>query len=445
MAVIRSIARRELRSYFATPLAYVFIVIFLVLTGLFTFYLGGFYERGQADLAPFFNFHPWLYLFLVPAIAMRLWAEERKSGSIELLLTLPVTLWQAVLGKFLAAWLFIAVALALTFPIWITVNYLGDPDNGVIVAGYIGSLLMAGGFLAIGSCISAATRNQVVAFILTVVICFLFMLAGFPLVLDLFSGLAARAPGRRRRQPLVPDPLHRDQQGRDRPARRALLPAGDRRLARTPRRSCSTSRRRTRMSTTRASGRIRSRPHRPAGPRGAVPRGVALDQPCSRGARSTSPRTGSTRCREGTQKIVGTIKEPVNLYLFFSDKATPDLPQLRTYAGRVREMLEEFASRSDGKLKLHVIDPLPFSEEEDRATAFGLRPVNLGNDADPIYFGIAATNSVGDDEIIPFLDPAKESFLEYDLARLVYALANPKKPVVGLLSSAAHDRRASTR
>jgi ABC-2 type transport system permease protein len=188
MAVIGSIARRELRSYFATPLAYVFIVIFLALTGLFTFYLGGFYERGQADLAPFFNFHPWLYLFLVPAIAMRLWAEERKSGSVELLMTLPVTLWQAVLAKYLAAWLFIAVALALTFPIWITVNYLGEPDNGVIVAAYIGSLLMAGGFLAIGSCISAANRNQVVAFIITVVICFVFMLAGFPLVLDLFSG-----------------------------------------------------------------------------------------------------------------------------------------------------------------------------------------------------------------------------------------------------------------
>jgi ABC-2 type transport system permease protein len=190
MAVIRSIARRELRGYFATPLAYVFIVIFLGLAGLFTFYLGGFYERGQADLAPFFNFHPWLYLFLVPAIAMRLWAEERKSGSVELLMTLPVTLWQAVLGKFFAAWLFIAVALALTFPLWITVNFLGEPDNGVIVAAYLGSLLMAGGFLAIGSCLSAVTRNQVIAFIVTVVVCFCFLLAGMPLVLDIFSGWA---------------------------------------------------------------------------------------------------------------------------------------------------------------------------------------------------------------------------------------------------------------
>src|ERR1700735_741105 len=187
------ILRRELRSYFATPLAYVFILIFLVLANSFTCYLGGFFERGQADLAPFFNFHPWLYLFLIPALAMRLWAEERKTGSIELLLTQPVTLWAAVLGKFLAAWIFAALALALTFPIWITVNYLGSPDNGAILAGYVGSLLLAGGFLAIGSCMSALTRNQVIAFILGVVACFAFLLAGFPLVLDVFRSWAPQS------------------------------------------------------------------------------------------------------------------------------------------------------------------------------------------------------------------------------------------------------------
>lgn len=184
-----AIARRELASYFATPVAYVFIVIFLAMAGALTFYLGGLYERGQADLQPFFAFHPWLYLFLVPAVSMRLWSEERKSGSIELLLTLPVTMWQAVLGKFLAAWAFIGIALVLTFPMWITVNYLGEPDNGVILTSYLGSLLMAGGFLAIGACLSAATRNQVVAFILTVVVCFLLLLAGFPLVLDFFRAV----------------------------------------------------------------------------------------------------------------------------------------------------------------------------------------------------------------------------------------------------------------
>jgi ABC-2 type transport system permease protein len=190
MSAITTVCKRELRSYFATPVAYVFIVIFLVLSSAFTFYLGGFYERGQADLLPFFNFLPWLYLFLVPAVSMRLWSEERKSGTIELLLTLPITMWQAVMGKFLAAWAFIGIALALTFPLWITVNYLGDPDNGVIFASYFGALLMAGSFLAIGSCISAATRNQVVAFILTVVACFVLVMAGFPLVLDAFRSWA---------------------------------------------------------------------------------------------------------------------------------------------------------------------------------------------------------------------------------------------------------------
>ncbi len=190
MNLVQALFRRELKSYFATPVAYVFIVIFLVLMGTFTFYLGGFYERGQADLRPFFNFHPWLYLFLVPAISMRLWAEERRSGSIELLMTLPVTPWQAVLGKFLAAWTFTAIALALAFPIWITVNYLGEPDNGAILTGYVGSLLMAGGFLSIGGCVSAFTRNQVIAFVISIVVCFGFLLSGFPLVLDVFSGWA---------------------------------------------------------------------------------------------------------------------------------------------------------------------------------------------------------------------------------------------------------------
>ena len=171
MSTTWAVFRRELKSYFNTPLAYIFIVIFLFLTGIFTFYLGSFFIRGQADLKPFFNFHPWLYLFLVPAIAMRLWAEERKSGAIELLLTLPVSLWSTVLGKFLAAWVFIIIALSLTFPMWITVNYLGQPDHGVIIASYLGSVLMAGGYLAIGSCVSAATKNQVIAFVIYVVVC----------------------------------------------------------------------------------------------------------------------------------------------------------------------------------------------------------------------------------------------------------------------------------
>ena len=180
------IFRRELSSYFATPLAYIFVVIFLIINGIFTFDLGGFYLRGQADLLPFFSFHPWLYLFMVPAIAMTLWADERKTGTIELLLTLPIKLSEAVFGKFLAAWVLTGIALMLTFPIWVTVNYLGDPDNGVIIAAYLGSWLMAGGFLAIGSCMSACTKNSVIAFILTVSICFLFVIMGSPILLNSF-------------------------------------------------------------------------------------------------------------------------------------------------------------------------------------------------------------------------------------------------------------------
>ena len=190
MNEMRAIFRRELAAYFATPLAFVFIVIFLLTMGAFTFYLGGFFESDQADLSIFFSYHPWLYLFLIPAISMRLWAEERRTGSIELLLSLPVPLYAAVLGKFFAAWVFSGLALALTFPMWLTVNYLGSPDNGVILAGYIGSFFMAGGYLAIGSCLSATTKNQVIAFVVSVAVCFLFTVSGLPLVVDFFSGWA---------------------------------------------------------------------------------------------------------------------------------------------------------------------------------------------------------------------------------------------------------------
>src|SRR4051795_1995969 len=182
---IRGIMKRELGGYFTSPIAYVFLVIFLLLTGFFTFTVGNFFERGEASLVSFFTWHPWLYLFLVPAVGMRLWSEERRLGTLELLLTLPITSWQAIVGKFLASWLFLALALVLTFPVVITVNYLGSPDNGVIFCAYVGSLLLAGAYLAIGSLTSAMTRNQVISFILSVVICLFLILAGWPPVTNL--------------------------------------------------------------------------------------------------------------------------------------------------------------------------------------------------------------------------------------------------------------------
>jgi ABC-2 type transport system permease protein len=193
MRVIRTIVKRELASYFNSPVAYVFLVIFLLMTGFFTFTAGNFFERGEASLAAFFGWHPWVYLVLVPAVGMRLWAEERRSGTMELLLTMPVAPWQAIVAKFLASWLFLALALALTFPAVVTVNLLGDPDNGVIAAGYLGSLLLAGAYLAITCMTSAMTRNQVVAFILAVVICLFLILAGFNPVTDLMVRWASPA------------------------------------------------------------------------------------------------------------------------------------------------------------------------------------------------------------------------------------------------------------
>ena len=181
--------QRELKNYFITPIAYVFIAIFLLMNGIFTFYVGNFFQRGIADLVPFFSSHPWIYMIFIPAITMRLWAEEKKLGTVELLFTLPITTIEAVLGKLLAAWCFIIISLFLTFPLVLAVNYLGNPDNGVILAGYLGSTLMAGAFITIGACISAATTNQVIAFVGSFITCLLFNVSGFPLVTDYISNV----------------------------------------------------------------------------------------------------------------------------------------------------------------------------------------------------------------------------------------------------------------
>jgi len=193
MKSIWTITKRELGGYFNSPVAYVFLVIFLLMTAAFTFLIGQFMDRNQATLQPFFMWHPWIYLFLVPAVGMRLWSEERRQGTMELLLTLPISLWHCIIGKFLASWLFLTLALVMTFPIWITVNYLGDPDNSVIVASYIGSFFLAGAYLSITSMTSAFTRNQVISFILSVVICLFLVLCGWPPVTDVVETLAPRS------------------------------------------------------------------------------------------------------------------------------------------------------------------------------------------------------------------------------------------------------------
>jgi len=193
MKSIWTITKRELAGYFNSPVAYVFLVIFLLMTAAFTFLIGQFIDRGQANLQAFFMWHPWIYLFLVPAVGMRLWSEVRRLGTMELLLTMPITLWQCIIGKFLASWIFLTLALAMTFPIWITVNYLGAPDNSVIIASYIGSFFLAGAYLSITSMTSAFTRNQVISFILSVVICLFLVLCGWPPVTDVVETIAPRS------------------------------------------------------------------------------------------------------------------------------------------------------------------------------------------------------------------------------------------------------------
>ena len=193
MKSIWTITKRELAGYFNSPVAYVFLVIFLLMTAAFTFLIGQFMDRNQATLQPFFMWHPWIYLFLVPAVGMRLWSEERRQGTMELLLTLPISLWHCIIGKFIASWLFLTLALVMTFPIWITVSYLGDPDHYVILASYIGSFFLAGAYLSITSMTSAFTRNQVISFILSVVICLFLVLCGWPPVTDVVETLAPRS------------------------------------------------------------------------------------------------------------------------------------------------------------------------------------------------------------------------------------------------------------
>lgn len=184
------LAKREFCSYFTTPVAWIFLMIFVSLSGILTFYAGNFFGRGQADLQSFFMFQPWLYVFLIPALSMRMWAEERRSGTIELLMTLPMSTWDLVLGKFFAAWAFVGIALILTTPIWFTVNYLGQPDNGIILISYLASFLIAGTFLAVGSCLSACTKSQMVAFVLTMMACILLTFIGSDALTNGFAPFA---------------------------------------------------------------------------------------------------------------------------------------------------------------------------------------------------------------------------------------------------------------
>lgn len=430
---IRAIARRELAGYFSSPVAYVFIVIFLLLTGFFTFTMGNFFERGQANLDSFFMWHSWLYLFLVPCVGMRLWAEERRVGTIELLLTKPVTLWQAVVGKFLASWIFLGLSLALTFPVVITVNYLGAPDNGVIIGAYLGSLLMAGAYLAISCMTSAMTRNQVISFILSVVICLFLVLCGYPPVtglltrldkpwlVDLVSSLSVMTHFQPFSTGLVDSQdilfflliiafalfangiiIRNHQASSDRLIKRKTFE-------------------RIIYST------------------GGIAAMFVVMVSAYIVAGAVKFRADITQDREhtlssGTKHILDALDSRITVRFYCTESGNSMPPQLKEYAQRVEDMLHEYERESKGHIIVEKLDPQPDSEAEDSARVDGIEGRPMGPyGSDKIYMGIAV-NLLDQKFVLPWLSPDRERLLEYDLSRAIDRVASASRPVIGVMT-----------
>jgi gliding motility-associatede transport system auxiliary component len=429
---IRAIVKRELGGYFSSPVAYVFIVIFLLLTGFFTFMLGKFFENGQANLDSFFTWLPWLYLFLVPCVGMRLWAEERRVGTIELLLTKPITAWQAILGKFLASWIFLGLALLLTFPVAITVNYLGSPDNGLILAAYLGSFLMAGTYLAISCMTSAMTRNQVVSFIVSVVICLFLVLCGFPPVtnlltrmdkpwlIDLVSSLSVMTHF----QPFITGMVDsRDVIFFLLIIAFALFTNG---VVVRSHRATSIDKLMKRNFETMlySAGGVTAM--------FVVMMGVYIVTSTAKLRFDVTAEKAHT-LSPGTKKILSKLDSRITLrfYCTQGDNAMP--PVLRTYARRIEDLLAEYKQQAKGKLVIEKIDPRPDSEAEDSARLNGIEGQATGPfGSDKIYIGIAV--SLLDAKFsLPFLPPERQRLLEYDISRAIAGVVTAR-PVVGIMS-----------
>lgn len=431
---IKAIAKRELGAYFSSPVAYVFIVIFLLLTGFFTFMAGNFFERGQANLDSFFMWHPWLYLFLVPCVGMRLWAEERRVGTIELLLTKPVTAWQAILGKFFASWIFLALSLALTFPVFITVSYLGSPDKGVILAAYLGSLLMAGTYLAISCMTSAMTRNQVVSFILSVVICLFLILCGFPPVTNLLARLEKRW--------LVDLVASLSVMTHFEPFTTGIVDSRDVIFFLLI------------IAFALFTNGVIIRSHQGSAPHPGMrgknfqtlfysAGGVAamfvlmlaayvVTSPLKLRLDVTADKTHTLS--PGTKRILSKLDSRITIrfYCTQSDNAMP--PALRTYARRIEDLLCEYQQQAKGKLLLQKLDPRPDSDAEDSARLDGIDNRTLGPfGTDKIYLGLVVS-MLNDKFVLPWMAREREQLLEYDISRAIARVIDSARPVVGIMS-----------
>jgi len=418
--MIRSyqIFKREFFSYFHTPVAYVFIIIFLMASAGCTFFLGNFYQTNQAGLETFFLFHPWLYLFFIPAIGMRLWSEEKRSGTIELLLNYPVSPMAIVIPKFLAAWAFITVALILTFPIVLTVNYLGNVDNGIIISGYLGSILMAGTYLGITSCTSAMTKNQVISFILSVLICLIFILLGWGVFNHLLNTIF---PG------WVSDTIAQFSfTTHFKTMQRGIVDSRDLIYF---------------LSLIGFTLMINVTLINPRHWSLSIA-SFALLTLCLAAVNVTAffvpIRVDVTEDQlytisDGTRKILDELKEPVTLKFYFSKNNEELPPQLKGYAQRVQELLKEYTHLSHGKLNLKIIDPKPDTEEEEWAKKYGIGQVALSR-GNVFYFGMVALQ-LDKEMVIPYFDSRHQALLEYDISQAIINVSTSKPHNVGLLTS----------
>ena len=418
---IRAVFKREFRSYFDSPVAYVFLTAFLVLTGFLTFCVAMLYERRQADLSPFFFWHPWVYLLLVPAATMGLWADERRNGTIEQLLTFPITLGEAVLGKFLAAWAFLGVALALTLPVAATVGYLGSPDWGAVACAYLGSLLLAGAAAAIGLFASTLSRSAVVGFVIAFALLFLALVVGFEPV----SGALGRwgVPSG-----IVDGVAACSLLSHFEALQRGVIDAADVGFyvaaiafflfaARTV-----------------ANGR-----RGVAGGAAALAAALAIAVSSvailsSLPLRADLTAEGLYTLSRGSRAVLGKLDSDVVLKYYVSS-SSPEMPtDMKTYARQVRNLLREYERAGGGRLSLEIYDPKPDSDAEEWAQRYGVEPQTVSPFGSPVYFGLVAV--CGDrEETLGAFSRRTETTLEYDLTRLVTRVAWPERPVVGVMTS----------
>ena len=416
-----TIFKREFKSFFDSPVAYVFLTAFLVLVGFLTFGVAMFYESRQADLTPFFIWHPWVYLLLVPAATMGLWADERRNGTMEQLLTLPITVWEALTGKFLAAWAFIGLALLLTFPITFTVGYLGGPDWGAVFCGYLGSFLMAGAAAAIGVFASSLSRSSVIGFVVALVMIFALMIIGFDPVTGAIAGWGVPSV-------LVDGIASCSLFAHFEALRRGVVDLADVgyyagmivfALA---------------AAKTVTDGR-RGASKGVAGLVLVAAIAIATDIVLANlPLRADFTAEKLYTLSNGSKAVLGKLDKDVTLKYYVSSSAAEMPMGLKAYANQVENLLDEYARAAGGSLVIEKYDPKPDSDAEEWAQRYGIEPQTVNPFGSPVYFGLVATCG-NQEQTLGVLSPRTEATLEYDITRLVTRVAWPERPVVGVMTS----------